>query len=410
VLCVSSTGSRRSRRARPQPQQQEAEVVEAVEPIKVESSRSVAFKDLVFDFPVGKEIGCLWEQSSRNPINWEIGLASGGDVFRSTASRMLAAAGYQVLGGTAKLFEEDHSAQARMLVAGRVVELFVDYCTYRPSGRRVWSGSSKIEWQIYDTRERRVVASQTLSSGIESASGSLATAILLTCEQSLKELLANQDVVAALTQPENTSNIAAVTFDDLLIVKKCKAANKKPRRQDTLKSVVLIRVGETHGSGFIASTDGFVLTAAHVVGGASQVTVRFHNGFEIPANVERVDADTDIALLKIQGSGFSCLPMSDNPAPEIGSNVYAYGSPASDVLSFSVTRGIVSAVREVEQRQLIQTDASVSPGNSGGPLVNERGEVIAVLTSKIVGQGVEGLAFGIPCPVAVDKLKLKLEK
>ena len=159
------------------------------------------------------------------------------------------------------------------------------------------------------------------------------------------------------------------------------------------------------GSGFIISTDGFVLTNAHVVEAADEITVKLNDKREFKAKVIGSDRRTDIALLKIEAAGLPAVKFGDPNKLKVGEWVIAIGSPFG--FENSVTAGIVSAKgRSLPQENFvpfIQTDAAVNPGNSGGPLFNMRGEVIGI-NSQIYSRtgGFMGLSFAIPIDVAND--------
>ena len=159
------------------------------------------------------------------------------------------------------------------------------------------------------------------------------------------------------------------------------------------------------GSGFIITTDGFVLTNAHVVEAADEITVKLNDKREFKAKVIGSDRRTDIALLKIEATGLPAVKFGDPNKLKVGEWVIAIGSPFG--FENSVTAGIVSAKgRSLPQENFvpfIQTDAAVNPGNSGGPLFNMRGEVIGI-NSQIYSRtgGFMGLSFAIPIDVAND--------
>ena len=159
------------------------------------------------------------------------------------------------------------------------------------------------------------------------------------------------------------------------------------------------------GSGFIVSADGVILTNAHVVDDADEVSVKLTDRREFTAKVLGVDKTTDIAVLKIQASGLPYVKVGDPRTTKVGEWVVAIGQPFG--FENTVTAGIVSA----KSRSLpgdsyvpfIQTDAAVNPGNSGGPLFNLKGEVIGV-NSQIFSRsgGFQGLAFAVPIDVAMQ--------
>ncbi|MDY0013965.1 MAG: DegQ family serine endoprotease [Rhodocyclaceae bacterium] len=157
------------------------------------------------------------------------------------------------------------------------------------------------------------------------------------------------------------------------------------------------------GSGFIVSTDGLILTNAHVVAEASEVTVKLTDKREFKAKVLGLDKPTDVAVLKIEASGLPTLPLGNPENARVGEWVLAIGSPFG--FENSVTAGIISAksrsLPDEGYVPFIQTDVAINPGNSGGPLLNLRGEVVGI-NSQIYSRsgGYQGLSFAIPINVA----------
>ena len=159
------------------------------------------------------------------------------------------------------------------------------------------------------------------------------------------------------------------------------------------------------GSGFIVTPDGVVLTNAHVVDGASEVTVKLADRREFVAKVVGVDKLTDTAVLKIDAQNLPALRIGNPAEARVGEWVLAIGSPFG--FENTVTAGIISAksrsLPEEGYVPFIQTDVAVNPGNSGGPLLNVKGEVIGI-NSQIYSRtgGYQGLAFAIPIDVALN--------
>lgn len=163
------------------------------------------------------------------------------------------------------------------------------------------------------------------------------------------------------------------------------------------------------GSGFIISVDGYILTNHHVVDGADEIYVTLLDKRELKAKVIGSDARTDVALIKVEATGLTRLPIGDPNKLRKGEWVIAIGSPFG--LDSTVTAGIVSAKgRDTgEYLPFIQTDVAVNPGNSGGPLLNMRGEVVGI-NSQILSRsgGFMGISFAIPIDEAIrvsDQLK-----
>ncbi|MBE6723687.1 MAG: trypsin-like serine protease [Ruminococcaceae bacterium] len=160
------------------------------------------------------------------------------------------------------------------------------------------------------------------------------------------------------------------------------------------------------GSGVIISEDGYVITNAHVVldeqmaNIADNVVVRLTDGEEYTAEVQRFDADEDIAILKINASGLTPARVGDSDRLVVGEELVIVGNPLGE-LGGSVSNGIVSATeREIQvggvSMRLIQTNAAVNPGNSGGGMFNMKGQLVGIVNAKSSGSGIEGLGFAIP--------------
>jgi len=158
------------------------------------------------------------------------------------------------------------------------------------------------------------------------------------------------------------------------------------------------------GSGFIISSDGFILTNNHVVGEADKITVRLADKREFPAKIVGTDPQSDVAIIKIEGKDLPTLPLGNSDTLEVGEWVIAIGSPFE--LNQTVTVGIVSAKGRnrmgiTDYENFIQTDAAINPGNSGGPLLNIHGEAVGMNTAIFSRSGgYMGIGFAIPINMA----------
>ena len=170
------------------------------------------------------------------------------------------------------------------------------------------------------------------------------------------------------------------------------------------------------GSGVIISSDGYILTCDHVVSGASNITVTIGDK-DYPATVVGEDSTSDIAVIKIDADGLTPAIVGDSDKLAVGDNVLAVGNPLGE-LGGTVTSGIVSALNRsvsiqssssVNTMSLIQMDASVSPGNSGGGLFNMNGELIGIVNAKSSSSDAEGLGFAIPINDAIKVAQDLLE-
>jgi formylglycine-generating enzyme required for sulfatase activity len=160
------------------------------------------------------------------------------------------------------------------------------------------------------------------------------------------------------------------------------------------------------GSGVIVHTDGYVLTAHHVVANARRIVVVTPGEFRAPAVVVSADPEHDLALLKVETVGLAEAPLGYAGGVQLDQEVVAVGFPFG-LREVSVTRGRVAAVRTKGVQRVFQVDAAVNPGNSGGPLFNARGEVVGVLTTKFIhpsGIVAEGMAFAVPVSYATPLL------
>jgi serine protease Do len=174
------------------------------------------------------------------------------------------------------------------------------------------------------------------------------------------------------------------------------------------KSVVIVKTKTGHGSGFIISEDGYIVTNYHVVAGNEEnIEVILKDGSKFKAEVIRKTLLHDLALLKIDKQNLPYLSLIESGTAEIGSDIVAIGTPKSVELEQTATKGIIAALRKSGKIELIQTDLSVNSGNSGGPLLTSQGEVIGIVTSKIFGFGIEGISFSVPAKYVFENLNIK---
>ncbi len=161
-----------------------------------------------------------------------------------------------------------------------------------------------------------------------------------------------------------------------------------------LTRTVRVQTANGSGSGAVISPDGLIVTAEHVVADTTDVTIVYANEREVAGTVVRRAPEADLALVRVDDPATACLPVRIEPLT-VGSEVRAIGNPGGKVLTQTVTKGIVSAYRETKGIKILQTDASINAGNSGGPILDEHNHLVAVVSYKLVGQGVEGLGFGV---------------
>ncbi len=156
------------------------------------------------------------------------------------------------------------------------------------------------------------------------------------------------------------------------------------------------------GSGVIVQPDGVILTNAHVVGMSRTVRVGLADGRRVEGRVVGRDASLDVAVVRIEVPNMPVAPIGDSDRLEVGQTAIAIGNPLG--LERTVTTGVISALnrspRGITLDGLIQTDAAISPGNSGGPLLDSRGRVIGINTAVLSARGAQGLGFAVPINLA----------
>lgn len=188
-----------------------------------------------------------------------------------------------------------------------------------------------------------------------------------------------------------------------------------------IPSIVYIQARQgnmaSSGTGIVLSEDGYIITNEHVISGASSVQVVFQNNVNLPALLVGCYAEMDLAVLKVEAHGLVPAEFGDSEQLQEGDTVVAIGNPLGITLRGTMTNGIVSAINrdlpvDGVVMTLIQTTAALNPGNSGGALINDRGQVIGVTTLKMMSEDetIEGLGFAIPTQEAksvVDQLVAK---
>jgi SpoVK/Ycf46/Vps4 family AAA+-type ATPase len=175
-------------------------------------------------------------------------------------------------------------------------------------------------------------------------------------------------------------------------------------------AVVTIKLENGHGSGFFISRDGYLLTNHHVVGDNKFVTIKLTTGRQMPGEVLRSHKARDVALVKVNESAMEALPLQLEP-PDVAAEVYAVGTPYLETYSTTISRGIVSAYRTVDDLKLIQSDAAIHGGSSGGAMVDRFGNVVAISVSGVTNSAEKlgtSINFFIPIADALKFLAIEL--
>ncbi len=290
--------------------------------------------------------------------------------------------------------------EADFVVGGRVRWLDV--------GRR--SSRSELEltidWEVIDTKTGTIVYSGS-SRGFAGLHDTWEEQTLAAAVDALAQVTGRDTFQGALDT--NTIEVAEPTWQGKLPIQACDDATAPLPEgiEPAMASTVTIRAGGGHGSGVSVSPDGFIMTAAHVPGAQTEVTVVTATGQELVGRVIRSHSPQDVAVVHVDATDFPCRSLASGIAKP-GSSLWVIGSPQSEDLELSVSKGIVSGHRTMQGQRYLQTDAAISPGNSGGPMFDSQGRVAGIVNMKIVKTGVEGIAFGIPTEAVVGALDLQM--
>ena len=371
-------------------------------------THTIGFARLLVRVPAGTTIGHHHDGLAKvrqYPHRWDATVSVASQEFSLVAADVLRDLGYNVLGGERGVFARDDSPRARFQLGGTVSELAYD--TYGSLAGNYEEAVLGVTWELLDTvRDSVVFRRQTRGhSSRRLGEGSVVEPAFA---DALRRLLSEERFVALLTAGVDAAVQAVAAVPEVTEIGTCEVRtglSLPDQIEDAFRTVVVVRPGMTLGSGVIISPEGHILTAAHVVSGLDRVPVRLRTGIMIDADVLAIDPRQDVALLQIPGSNHECLPLG--PARVgVGTDLFAIGSPRMEELSYSVSRGVVSGYRTIDEREYIQTDASLNPGNSGGPLLTTDGRIAGVVSWKFVTPGTEGLAFGVPVDVAIRALNV----
>jgi len=298
------------------------------------------------------------------------------DAFKTEAK----AAGFKIDGDSDNIFESSPTT-SDMQVGAIINEINLNYCV-QGSSLNDLHGEALLgmQWQIYSSIQKAVLAKVDTRGGFEMKTNTPGTWQLLMIgafKENVRQLVASeafrQQFIGA---PVAAGDHARPAKQDSIALAGSLSAGPRPI-SEAVASVVLIFAGQTQGSGFLVSSDGLLLTDRHVVGDARFVKVRWPDGIEGLGEVVRADKVRDVALVKTDPRSRKPLRLRRDP-PQPGDPVFAIGAPLGEKFQSTVTRGIVSADRTFEGLNFIQSDVSVNPGSSGGPLIDDKGAVVAL--------------------------------
>ena len=265
------------------------------------------------------------------------------------------------------------------------------------------------EWLVSDiSQPSKVLAKFPISTQIYRSGNNYELILHQLIFESKRDLLAIDTLFDYLSKLENNYLVRSkITKPLTLIVSKPLVyTSSKEMLRDVIAGVVTVETESSFGSGAILSRNGYIVTNYHVIGASDKIYVRLGKEKKVLAEKVRVNKDYDLALLKISGENFKALQLGNSEQSATGDEIYAAGTPLDKTLGQTITRGIISGYRNWNGVNFIQNDVSVNSGNSGGPLLNEQGQIIGITTMKLVGKGIEGISFGIPANLVKEVLNL----
>lgn len=381
-------------------------------------SKPVQLAKIVLNIKRGDPIGraktgylCEWPKN----LTWK---ADPGDIqldrFDAIFRDEMRKAGFDTIGDPAKMFETAAENPAQYLVGGAINRLDMHAC-YRgvnPYGDSYEKSSGQasldVEWQIYSPIERKVIAVIQTTGTVERPSsqpGGPFGLIFDAFGDSVRQLASDPAFVKSFSGPAVDVSVARSPSRELVPIA-IKSGRRAPvALNDAVASTVLIFANGGQGSGFLVGSEGYLITNHHVIAGSQYVKIRWSDGTEGLGEVIRSDKARDVALLKTDPKGHRPLAPRGSGVT-IGEDIYAIGAPTGEQFQFSMTKGIVSATRVMDGFNFIQSDVGVTHGNSGGPIVDSKGQVVGLTVSG--REDLPMLNFFIPISEALGFLGVQM--
>lgn len=272
------------------------------------------------------------------------------------------------------------------------------------------SESMKVTWNFFRSNDvKNKLGTIVTNVTIERGKGSSQSILDELISESMSELLTVDTLYDFISKNEKGA-LEESKGAELKLTTPPKATYEatKDMLKATKEGVVTVLTKDGFGSGFIISSDGYIVTNYHVAEGQKKdIQVKLNSNIKLKATIVKSNEEFDLLLLKIDADELKPLTFGNSDNMETGDDVWAIGTPLETSLGQTITKGIISGVREINGSNFIQTDVSINPGNSGGPLINDKGEVIGVTTMKMSGRGIEGIGFCIPSKTVLQRLNIK---
>ncbi|GAA4760753.1 hypothetical protein GCM10023230_07120 [Flavobacterium hankyongi] len=184
--------------------------------------------------------------------------------------------------------------------------------------------------------------------------------------------------------------------------------NTSEMLKESVNSIVTVETEGKFGSGVFVTDNGYLITNYHVIEGQKPIFIKIDKDRKVKAELVKANKDFDLAILKVNAN-IKGLSFYDSDKTNLGEEVYAIGTPLDKKLIQTITKGIISGYREFNGVNFIQSDVSINSGNSGGPMLNNRGEIIGINTLKASGKNISGIGFSIPSNIVLKMLNIKTE-
>ncbi len=329
---------------------------------------------------------------------------------------------YRVVSNSEKRFNMQQKETSDLSLGATIKDIKLAFCgRSNASNLNVYSQNStylKIHWEIFDNLSREIIF-ETETEGLDSSSNKApkmngaAVSFGLAFSQSVEGLLSNREFIDVLTHnklktttTKNSANEQGVR--NIAVSYGNSSTDFSSQIDEIKKATATVRTKSGHGSGFVITQSGYVLTNHHVANENSELIVVIA-GIEHAASLVKSDPKRDVALLKIEGSFSGSAVKMSNKGARLGEKIFVIGTPLAELLNFSITSGIISANREMNGKSYYQTDAAVNPGNSGGPVFDEYGNVIGITVSGHFTEsgGSQNINYLIPIGSALKSLGIK---
>lgn len=308
-----------------------------------------------------------------------------------------------------KVLEEDDILNNKKNTADYALAGEILYYLIDTKGTPGFITSVYVKWTFYDIKNETTIC-KIITGGYSDTGEKIkeTEALKLALKDALSGIIANNAIRKYVyDNDELNSNVPS---QDITIQKISTDLTSNNFIQNAIQSSITIKTKSGHGSGFLISSNGYILTNFHVIEDSSNIQGILQNGITLPLKLIAFDKKADVALCKMPGKGYKPLAIDTiSLENKIGSDCVAIGTPEKIELGQTVTKGIISGLREFNDFFYIQTDVSINAGNSGGMLINKNGEVIGIVSAKIKGLGVEGLGFAIPIANALKYLNIKIK-